>query len=106
MKYSIITINYNNKVGLERTIKSVINQTCKDYEYIIIDGTSTDGSKEVIDKYKQYLNYWVSEPDEGIYYAMNKGTLMSHGDYCNFLNSGDCYTDNLEIGRASCRERV
>lgn len=97
MKYSIITINYNNKVGLERTIQSVINQTFKDYEYIIIDGNSTDGSKDVIQKYQSYFNYWVSEPDAGIYFAMNKGTLMAHGDYCNYLNSGDCYSDNTVL---------
>lgn len=94
MRYSIITINYNNKDGLERTIKSVINQTYKDYEYIIIDGNSTDGSKEIINKYSEIISYWVSESDGGIYDAMNKGTLVAHGEYCNYLNSGDCYHDN------------
>lgn len=97
MKYSIITINFNNKEGLERTIKSVINQTYKDYEYIIIDGNSTDGSKDVIDQYNKYIDYWVSEPDGGIYDAMNKGTLVAHGDYCNYLNSGDCYHDQTVL---------
>lgn len=91
MKYSIITINYNNRDGLERTIQSVINQTCQDFEYIIIDGGSTDGSVDVIKKYADKIDYWVSEPDKGIYNAMNKGILQAHGDYLNFMNSGDCF---------------
>lgn len=91
MKYSIITINFNNKAGLEKTIKSVINQTCRDFEYIIIDGGSTDGSVEVIRKYANEITYWVSEPDKGIYNAMNKGILKAQGDYLNFMNSGDCF---------------
>ena len=73
MKYSIITINYNNKDGLEMTINSVLGQTFRDFEYIIIDGGSTDGSIDVIKKYKSRIDYWVSEPDKGVYNAMNKG---------------------------------
>lgn len=91
MKISIITINYNHKSGLQKTIDSVISQTCKDFEWIIIDGGSTDGSKELIEQYTDYITYWVSEPDRGIYNAMNKGILASHGDYLLFLNSGDCF---------------
>lgn len=91
MKYSIITINLNNKVGLEKTIESVIGQNCRDFEYIIIDGGSTDGSLEIIGKYADKINYWVSEPDEGIYNAMNKGILKAQGEYLNFMNSGDCF---------------
>lgn len=87
---SIITINYNNRDGLEKTIQSVICQTYKDYEYIVIDGGSTDGSKEMIDKYLQYFSHAVSEPDKGIYNAMNKGIKAAHGEYLQFLNSGDC----------------
>ncbi len=94
MKFSIITINYNNKAGLSNTIKSVINQSCKDYEYIIIDGNSTDGSVELIKKYARILSYWTSEKDKGIYHAMNKGIVQAHGDYCIFMNSGDCFHDN------------
>ena len=93
MKYSIITINYNNRDGLERTIQSVINQTCQDFEYIIIDGGSTDGSVDIIKKYADRIDYWVSEPDKGIYNAMNKGILQSHGEYIIFLNSGDYFYD-------------
>ncbi len=91
MKYSIITINYNNCDGLRRTIESVVNQTFRDFEYIIIDGGSTDGSVEVIKEYADRIDYWVSEPDKGIYNAMNKGILQAHGEYLNFMNSGDCF---------------
>lgn len=89
MLLSIITINFNNKFGLERTIKSVQGQTFTDFEHIIIDGGSTDGSKELIQVNNSGLSYWVSEPDKGIYNAMNKGIKMARGDYLFFLNSGD-----------------
>lgn len=90
---SIITINLNNKVGLESTILSVINQSFKDFEFIIIDGNSSDGSVDVINKYEDYISNWVSEPDCGIYAAMNKGIDRSSGDFVFFLNSGDCIKD-------------
>ena len=86
---SIITINYNDKVGLERTLKSVTNQTYKNVEYIVIDGGSTDGSNELLVQYNDKINYWISEPDKGIYNAMNKGILKTNGEYLLFLNSGD-----------------
>lgn len=89
MKLSIITINFNNRDGLQKTIDSVITQTWKEFEWIIIDGGSTDGSKELIEKYSSYITYWVSEPDKGIYNAMNKGIKVATGEYCLFLNSGD-----------------
>lgn len=88
-KLSIITINFNNKEGLERTFQSVFNQTYKDFEYIVIDGGSTDGSKELIEKYSDKISYWVSEADNGIYHAMNKGIKVANGEYLLFLNSGD-----------------
>lgn len=99
MKLSIITVNFNDAEGLERTIKSVISQSFKDYEFIIIDGGSTDGSVDVIKKYEKYINYWVSEPDGGIYQGMNKGLRRAKGDYLNFMNGGDCYhsPDVLDI---------
>ena len=90
-KLSIITINYNNCDGLLKTIKSIVNQTWKDFEYIVIDGGSTDGSVEVIKEYTDRINYWVSEPDKGIYNALNKGVDVAKGEYCNFMNSGDCF---------------
>lgn len=93
MKYSIITINYNNREGLCKTIKSVVNQTYTNFEYIIIDGGSTDGSVEVIKQNADKIGYWISEPDKGIYNAMNKGIAQAHGEYLLFLNSGDCFYD-------------
>jgi len=98
MKLSIITVNYNNKVGLENTIKSVISQeNFNDFEYIIIDGDSTDGSVDVIKEYADSINYWVSEPDKGIYNAMNKGVSKAIGVYCIFMNSGDIFADKSVI---------
>jgi glycosyltransferase involved in cell wall biosynthesis len=91
MKYSIITVNYNDAQGLEDTIKSVISQTCHDYEFIIIDGNSTDKSKSIIKENQSQIDYWVSEPDNGIFNAMNKGILASKGEYLIFMNSGDCF---------------
>ncbi len=93
MKLSIITINYNNADGLRKTIESVLAQTFTDFEYIIVDGASTDGSVEIIRSNVQNLESskvkWVSEADKGIYNAMNKGLRMATGEYCLFLNSGD-----------------
>jgi len=89
MKLSIITVNLNNKDGLQKTIDSVISQTFKDFEWIVIDGGSVDGSKELIEKYSDQISYWVSEPDKGIYNAMNKGIKQAKGEYVLFLNSGD-----------------
>lgn len=88
-KLSIITINRNNAEGLRKTIKSVVNQTSTDFEYIVIDGGSTDGSVEAIKEYEDKITYWLSEPDTGIYNAMNKGIRLAKGEYCQFLNSGD-----------------
>lgn len=93
-KISIITINYNDKNGLEKTIQSVISQRYKNIEFIIIDGNSADGSKEIIDNFAPNLAYWISEPDSGIYNAMNKGIKVATGDYLLFLNSGDSLHDN------------
>ena len=95
MKISVITINFNNANGLERTLRSVISQTFNDYELIIVDGASTDGSVDVIKNYaheNSRLNF-VSEKDTGIYNAMNKGINMSQGEYLIFMNSGDCFYD-------------
>ena len=88
-KISIITINWNNSEGLKQTILSVLDQTYSNYEYIVVDGASTDGSVDVIDQYRSKIDYAISEPDAGIYNAMNKGIKKATGDYCYFLNSGD-----------------
>ena len=94
MNLSIITVNLNNRDGLQKTIDSVVSQTFKDFEWIVIDGGSTDGSKELIEQYADHFAYWVSEPDKGIYNAMNKGVKMAKGEYLFFLNSGDALIDN------------
>lgn len=94
IKLSIITINLNNRVGLRKTVESVIQQVFTDYEYIIIDGGSTDGSIEVIKEFEDKISYWVSEPDKGIYNAMNKGIMKANGEYLHFLNSGDWLVDS------------
>jgi glycosyltransferase involved in cell wall biosynthesis len=94
MKVSIITINLNNKTGLEKTMLSVFSQTYSDYEYIIVDGGSNDGSKELIENNNSKISRWVSEKDKGIYNAMNKAIKMAQGDYCFFLNSGDYFVNN------------
>lgn len=89
MKLSIITINYNNAAGLIKTIRSVVEQDFSDLEYIVIDGGSNDGSFEIIRNFSDNINYWISEPDKGIYDAMNKGVAAAKGEYLLFLNSGD-----------------
>lgn len=94
---SIITINYNNKVGLIRTIDSVLHQTFKDYEHLIVDGLSDDGSKEVVQQHQNSFSYWVSEKDNGVYDAMNKGIKNAKGKYVFFLNSGDCFCNDTVL---------
>ena len=95
MKLSIITINYNNREGLKKTIDSVVCQTWRDFEWIVIDGGSTDGSRELIEQYQDHFAYWCSEPDKGIYNAMNKGIAKAKGEFFLFLNSGDAlYSQN------------
>lgn len=96
MKLSVITINRNNADGLDKTIQSVINQSYKDFEYIVIDGNSTDDSVDIIKKYDNKINYWISETDTGIYNAMNKGITKANGNYLLFLNSGD-YLVNKDV---------
>lgn len=88
-KLSVITIVYNNVKDIERTMLSVLNQTYKNIEYIVIDGNSNDGTTEIIAKYKDRLAKFVSENDKGIYDAMNKGLALATGDYVLFMNSGD-----------------
>ena len=91
MKISIITINYNNIQGLKQTLFSVLEQDYNNIEYIVIDGGSTDGSKELLRAKSDELFYWVSERDKGVYNAMNKGIAQSTGDYLIFMNSGDVF---------------
>ena len=101
-KLTIITINRNNAAGLERTLRSVAGQSCRDFEYIVIDGASTDGSVEVIQRFAPVFGdrlKWVSEPDTGIYNAQNKGIRMASGQYLEFLNSGDCLASDDVVER-------
>lgn len=88
---SVITVVYNSVSTIEETIMSVINQTYSNIEYIVIDGGSTDGTVDIIKKYHEHISYWVSEPDKGIYDAMNKGIKVSTGEWGHFLNSGDVF---------------
>jgi glycosyltransferase involved in cell wall biosynthesis len=93
-KLSIVTINLNNAKGLQKTLESVVDQSFVDFELLVIDGGSTDGSAEVIRQYENKISYWVSEPDKGIYHAMNKGIKLTTGSYILFLNSGDSLVKN------------
>jgi len=94
---SIITVVYNGDKYLEETIKSVINQTYDNVEYIIIDGGSTDGTVDIIKKYEQAIDYWVSERDRGIYDAMNKGIDTATGEWINFMNAGDRFYEDCVL---------
>lgn len=93
MKISVVTVCYNAADTIEKTMLSVLNQTYHDIEYIIIDGGSTDGTVEIIRKYADRIAYWVSEPDKGIYDAMNKGIKVATGEWINFMNAGDEFYD-------------
>lgn len=88
---SIVTVVYNGENFIEKTIKSVISQSFKDFEYIIIDGKSSDNTVKIIKKYGKQINYWSSEPDEGIYDAMNKGISKCKGKYIGLINASDWY---------------
>ena len=100
MKISVITINYNNAEGLRRTITSVLKQTYGNLQYLVIDGNSTDDSKAILTQFKQEISYAVSEPDRGIYDAMNKGIRAADGDYLLFLNSGDVFVNDAVIAES------
>lgn len=98
---TIITINYNNAVGIKKTLQSVKEQTLSNYEYIIIDGGSSDGSQEIIGQYSSIISHYVSEKDTGVFNAMNKGIAKAKGDYCLFLNSGDYLANKYVLEKAT-----
>lgn len=89
VELTIITVNLNNAAGLKKTIESVVNQSFRSVDYIVIDGASKDNSRQIIQDYDSFISYWISESDNGIYHAMNKGIRKAAGEYCLFLNSGD-----------------
>jgi glycosyltransferase involved in cell wall biosynthesis len=91
LKITILTINFNNLSGLKKTFESIWEQGSQDFEFVVIDGGSTDGSKEFIESFSKKIAYWVSEPDEGVYHAMNKGLARSTGEYIIHMNSGDTF---------------
>lgn len=101
MKFSIITVSYNSATTIEDTIKSVINQNYPNLEYIIIDGGSTDGTLEIIKKYQDKISQIISEPDKGIYDAMNKGIKMATGEVVGILNSDDFYASDEIISEVA-----
>ena len=97
MKVSVITVCYNAIIGIDKTIKSVVGQTYPEIEYIVIDGGSTDGTLDVINNYREKISYFVSEPDGGIYDAMNKGIKAATGEWINFMNAGDTFSSKTII---------
>lgn len=100
-KMSIITVCFNAVSVIEKTILSVLAQQYQNIEYIVIDGGSKDGTVDILEKYASKISYWVSEPDNGIYDAMNKGVRVSTGDYIGFINAGDKYVSDSVIGEVS-----
>lgn len=103
-KITIITVTFNALENLQKTIKSVEAQDYQNLEYIVVDGGSKDGSKEFIESKKDSINKWVSEPDGGIYDAMNKGVKMASGEYCIFMNAGDTFVSSASISEVFAKE--
>jgi glycosyltransferase involved in cell wall biosynthesis len=98
---TVVTVVYNCAASIEATILSVISQSHPDIEYIVVDGGSTDGTVQIIQKYEQHIDYWISETDRGIYNAMNKGIDLSTGKWINFMNSGDCFHSSKTVENIS-----
>lgn len=98
--FSIITISYNDFDGLFDTLKSIAAQNVDNYELIVVDGGSKDGSAKILEDFDDLIDTWVSEPDGGIYDAMNKGVALARGEYINFMNSGDCFHGSTVLEQA------
>lgn len=103
-KVSVITVSFNAVKEIEKTILSVLNQTYDNIEYIIIDGGSTDGTVDIIKKYADRIAYWVSEPDGGIYFGMNKGIKVATGEWINFMNAGDLFYSKYVVEKVFTNE--
>ncbi len=103
IKFSIITVCYNDCQGLKKTMDSVFSQTFGNYEFLIIDGGSSDGSKKLIIQYQDKLSFWCSESDKGIYNAMNKGVKHAQGKYILFLNAGDVFHSSNVLEKVACQ---
>lgn len=99
MKISIITVCYNSCKTIEKTFRSIASQNYYNIEYIVVDGGSKDGTLKLIEKYENYIHKWISEPDKGLYDAMNKGIAMATGDYIGILNADDVFNDNYVISK-------
>lgn len=104
-KVSVITVCYNAALHIEKTILSVLSQTYDQVEYIIVDGGSNDGTTEIIQKYQNRIDKYISEPDNGIFDAMNKGVALASGDWINFMNAGDLFY-NEEVLKAIFSQQV
>lgn len=105
-KLSVVTVVYNGVQQIEKTIKSVISQDYHNIEYIIIDGGSSDGTIDIIKKYNNEVAVWISEPDRGVYDAMNKAISLATGVWINFMNAGDCFCDNKVISKLFSHEGI
>lgn len=103
MKITIITVCFNRKTTIEKAIKSVLEQNYQDIEYIIIDGNSTDGTKEIIESYRDRISKYISEPDKGMYDAINKGLKLATGDVIGLMHSDDEFYDKKAISRIAAR---
>jgi glycosyltransferase len=103
MRITIITVCYNRKATIEKAIKSVLEQNYNDIEYIIVDGNSTDGTKEIIESYRDRISQYISEPDKGMYDAINKGLQLATGDVIGLMHSDDEFYDKNAIKRIAAR---
>ncbi len=103
---TIVTVVRNDVAHLERTMLSILNQTYPNVEYIVVDGASTDGTVEVIKRYEQYLDFWVSEPDKGAHEAINKGINLMTGDWVNFMHSGDYFYENETFEKMFLKNKI